>query len=83
MIESREVPIPGFTSGLRYRLILGKFRVTAISTGLTGFKATLALPGSVTMTIDIPLRADVKLGDLLTLYTEVLANDQPNPTPIQ
>lgn len=68
---------------LRYRLILGKFRVTAISTGLAGSKATLALPGSVTMTIDIPLRADVKLGDLLTLYTEVLCSDQPNPTPIQ
>ena len=68
---------------LRYRLILGKFRVKAISQGLTGLKATLDLGSSVTMVVDCPIRADVKLGDLLTLYTEVLVNDQPNPAPIQ
>lgn len=66
------------TSSFRFRLILGKYQVRAVTKGLSGVRAEIALPGSVSMNIDIPLRADVKVGDLLTLYTEVFANDQPS-----
>jgi hypothetical protein len=59
---------------LRLRLILGKFQVTGVSNGLTGTKAFLNLRGA-RMEIDIPVQADVKIGDWLTLYTEVLSGD--------
>lgn len=70
-------------NALRFKVALGKFQVTAVSLGLTGTRFTIQLPNSVTMTIDAPLRADVRVGDMLTLYTEVLCNDQPNPTHVQ
>jgi hypothetical protein len=68
---------------LRLRLVLGKFQVKAISKGLTGTRFAIDLGNSVTITIDAPVQADIRLGDLLTLYTEVLSNANPNPTPIQ
>ena len=68
---------------LRYRLIFGKFRVKAVTKGLTGQRFDIDLGNSITITVDAPIRADVKLGDLLTLYTEVLCHDQPDPAPVQ
>jgi hypothetical protein len=61
-----------------YRLILklGKFRVLERSE----FTMKIALGGSTTMTVSDPIltQADVKAGDILTLYTEVLyANPKP------
>ena len=44
---------------------------------------TISLGGSVTMTADLPITADVRLGDYLTLYTEVLADANLIPPPIQ
>ncbi len=58
-------------SSLRLRLILGKFRVKSVDTGALGTKAVIDFTNSVTMSIDIPVAADVRLGDLLTIYTEV------------
>jgi hypothetical protein len=61
-----------------YRLILklGKFQV--LERGNLTMK--ISLGGSTTMTVTDPLlaNADVKAGDILTLYTEVLyANPKP------
>ena len=63
---------------LRLVLVLGKFRVTE----RTDATMKLALGGSTTMTVNLPPHCDVREGDLLTLYTEVLyaAPEQP---PIQ
>lgn len=55
-------------SQLRMILVLGKFRVTERQTNLM----KIALGGSTTMTCTLPDQADVREGDLLTLYTEVL-----------
>lgn len=74
---------PAQSSCVRYRLIFGKFQVKAVTRGFTGQRFTIDLGSSVTITVDAPLRADVKLGDLLTIYTEVLSHDQPDPAPIQ
>jgi hypothetical protein len=63
---------------MRLVLVLGKFRVT----DKTETTMKLALGGSTTMTISIPPYADVRPGDLLTLYTEVLYA-QPSKPPIQ
>lgn len=53
---------------LRLVLVLGKYRVTERQNE----QMKLALGGSTTMTVTLPPQADVKAGDILTLYTEVL-----------
>ncbi len=58
-------------STLRLRLVLGKFRIKSVSQGVLGTKAVVDFTNSVTMTIDIPVAADVRENDLITLYTEV------------
>lgn len=58
------------TEPTRVVLALGKYRVVERSS--TGMK--IALGGSTTMTVSIPQMQhfDIRDGDLLTLYTEVL-----------
>jgi hypothetical protein len=70
-MESTETP-------LRLILKLGKYRVVARWSN----HMKLALGGSTTMTITLPDGADVREGDLLTLYTEVLY-DKTITTPVQ
>lgn len=70
---------------LRLRCILGKFRCIDISPRPIGTRATIDLGGR-TMKIDIPYEfADLRPGDLLTLYTEIPAKEHvgalPQPTP--
>ncbi len=65
-------------SQTRFVLVLGKFRVTERENNLM----KVALGGSTTMTITLPEHADVRAGDILTFYTEVLYAN-PNPPPIQ
>lgn len=62
----------------RLVLVLGKFRVTERENNIM----KVALGGSTTMTIALPDNADVKAGDILTFYTEVLYAN-PNPSPVQ
>jgi hypothetical protein len=57
----------------RLVLILGKFRVSE----RTDKHFKLELGGSTTMTCTVEPYMDVKAGDLLTLYTEVLMNANP------
>lgn len=52
----------------RLVLVLGKFRVTDRQNNLM----KIALGGSTTMTCTLPDGADVREGDILTFYTEVL-----------
>ncbi len=52
----------------RLVLVLGKFPVVKRQ----GNKFTLKLGGTTEMTVIAPPMADVRDGDLLTLYTEVL-----------
>ncbi len=55
-------------SDLRLQLILGKFPVVR----LTDTHFVLKLGGTTEMTIQRPPRCDIRDGDLLTLYTEVM-----------
>jgi hypothetical protein len=68
---------------MRMKLALGKFRVIRITKAAVGFDFILELPNSVYMTINVPTYADVREGDLLTLYTEVLTHANPEPPSIQ
>ena len=69
---------PGLKKPLRLVLVLGKFRVLERE----NLQMKVALGGSTTMTISLPPQADVKAGDLLTFYTEVLYA-QPKQAPVQ
>ena len=62
----------------RMVLVLGKFRVSERTAGAM----KVELGGSTTMTVTLPPQADVKAGDLLTFYTEVLYAEPKQP-PIQ
>jgi len=53
---------------LRVKLVLGKFRVIS----RTELEMKVALGGSTTMTVGVESFMDVREGDLITLYTEVL-----------
>jgi hypothetical protein len=64
-----------FANRVRHKLILGKFPVLAVQRSTNGFRFSLQLPG-VKLILEVPPSADVREGDLLTLYTEVLAHDQ-------
>jgi hypothetical protein len=62
---------------MRQVLILGKYAVKGVSRRFG--KLTFALDlGGPTMEIKLPGDADVREGDLLTIYTEVLGADTPH-----
>ena len=60
-------------SALRYKIILGKFRIEKVNELGASLEFSIRLPGLGCLIVTGP-KADVKEGDLITLYTEVLAN---------
>ena len=70
-------------SALRYVLVLGKVQVIKIDKGTTGQKITVDMSKGVTAMFDCPPRADVRLGDYLTIYTEVLVDAEPTHPSVQ
>lgn len=69
------------TEQFRYKLPLCKVRVDRVQPTPLGFQFSLALPGiERKLLVSAPPHADVREGDLLTLYTEVLTNAPPQPT---
>lgn len=67
---------------LRVRIVLGKFQVKQLVKGGAGFLMTVDMTNSVSMRCEVPSIADVRLGDYLTFYTEVLADPEKLTTPI-
>ncbi len=59
------------TKGMRFILALTKVPVMDVTQTLEAQRVKLALGGSTTMTFDVTNAADVRIGDILTLYTEV------------
>lgn len=66
----------------RLRLILGKYPVTSVaeSFGLKSF--TLKLGDAKATITHLPAHVDIRVGDLLTLYTDVLTKERPNAIPL-
>jgi hypothetical protein len=58
----------------RYQLLLGKFPIKRVHHELGQLKIAIELPGLGIMIVPIPSNVDAREGDLLTLYTEILAN---------
>lgn len=69
--------MPKFEDKFRLICNLGKYQVVKVEKGLTGTHFVLQLPNNVKMQADLPLIADIQVGDILTLYTEVLADEFP------
>jgi len=74
--------MPKFENSFRLIANLGKHRVIRVNRGATGTQFTIALMNgnketSATLTADLPIRADVRVGDLLTITTEILADELP------
>lgn len=67
----------------RYKLILGKYPVVKIVEREETLKVDVQLNGPVMFTFYVGKYVDVREGDLLTIYTEVLANAKSIETPIQ
>lgn len=53
---------------------MGKFPVIEIKRNINHFDVTLDIQGKLFLTFPVPLTSDVRIGDLLTLYTEVLVS---------
>lgn len=69
-------------AALRYKLILGKFRVGRVVELGAALEFSIELPGLGQLIVTGP-KADIKEGDLLTLYTEVFANALSSQSSIQ
>jgi hypothetical protein len=72
--------MPDLSKLPRLKLPLGKFRVSYVTRNALGLGLALDLPGLGKLIVSVPIQADVREGDLLTLYTEVLSSANPNPT---
>lgn len=59
----------------RYQLNLGKFPVTEVTTGPNNLTVVIDMQNKFFLRLACPLTADVRVGDLLTLYTEVLQRE--------
>lgn len=66
-----------FQNRRRYKLELGKFQIKRVDKHplRLGLQMALELPGLGLLICTVPASTDVREGDLLTLYTEVLAGD--------
>lgn len=58
----------------RYQLILGKFPIVEINDRIIVLRISDSPP--LFIRTSVPANADVRQGDLLTLYTEVLCNER-------
>ena len=68
---------------MRYKVVLGKFPVVKVVQHGAVMEWWVELPDQpITWKIIGPI-ADVREGDLLTFYTEVIAHAEPSGTPIQ
>ena len=59
---------------VRLRLILGKYRVLRVERTPTGFAMAVDLNQGIKLVCELPPTADVREGDILSIYTEVLTN---------
>ena len=69
-------------AALRYKVIIGKFPVIKVIQHGASLTWWVQMPQGIVFELTGPL-ADVREGDLLTFYTEVLANDKTSGTSIQ
>jgi len=62
----------------RYQLNLTKVPVIELIPGPNGITVVTDLQGKLFLRFKAPLTSDIRLGDLLTIFTEVLTQERPN-----
>lgn len=62
----------------RYQLNLAKVPVTEIQGAGNHYIVTVDVGGKLFLRFKAPLTSDIRLGDLLTIFTEVLTQERPN-----
>ena len=68
-------PVEAKITGIRFMITLGKMRVIGVDKGALGQRVKVELFGQpVSATFEAPSDADIRIGDLLTAYTEVLTD---------
>jgi hypothetical protein len=68
---------------VRYKLLLTKAQVTSLHRGELGCKFKAITPNGMTVEADLSFVPDVRVGDILSIYTELYAHDQPGTASIQ
>ena len=59
----------------RYQLNLGKYPVTEVTVGQSNQTVVIDMQNKFFIRMACPLNADIRVGDLLTIYTEVLQRE--------
>jgi hypothetical protein len=68
---------------VRYKVLLDKCQITNVTLGNLGCSFHAISPTGMTIRADLSFRADVRVGDILSIYTELYAHDQPSTTSLQ
>jgi hypothetical protein len=68
---------------IRYKVLLDKCQVTHVASGATGIKFLAISPKGMKIEADLSFKPDVQVGDVLSIYTELWAHDQPGTTSLQ
>jgi hypothetical protein len=70
-------------SKVRYKILLTKAQITKIERGELGCKFKAISPNGMTIEADLSFVPDVRVGDILSIYTELYAHAQPGSTSVQ
>jgi len=68
---------------VRYKLLLDKCQVTNVTVGTLGISFYAISPKGMTIRADLSFQPDIKIGDILSIYTELWAHDQSSATSVQ
>ena len=68
---------------VRYKVLLTKAQVTSLQRGELGCKFKAVSSSGLTLEADLSFVPDVRVGDILSIYTELYAHAQPGTTSVQ
>ena len=68
---------------VRYKVLLDKCQVTRVEQGELGTSFSAISPKGMSIRADLSFKPDVRVGDILSIYTELLAHAQPGTTSVQ
>ena len=68
---------------VRYKVLLDKCQITKVEHGELGCSFQAISPKGMGIKADLSFEADVRVGDILSIYTEIYAHAQPSATSIQ
>jgi hypothetical protein len=68
---------------VRYKVLLDKCQVTKVGRGELGCSFEALSPKGMGIKADLSFQADIRVGDILSIYTEIYAHAQPSTTSVQ